>query len=440
MHLDRYRPLLQAFTGTLNGLRLYSAQHPACQRQVQKLFTLFEGLLIERSRVRMGLLEGTLFIEDHLFAEVNSAADELVELLECRQVEGLVFLNGLSLPELEIFTGLLNNPDLTGANLDEALLQHSINHIEIQTVDDDDQEPRTVYGNAIKVVTSIMDDVRLGRIPSSTDAKKVVKSMVQVTLSDPHALFALSMLKDYDNYTFTHSVNVSVIAIAVGRACRMDPQELRLLGLGGLLHDVGKLRINLDIINKPARLSHAEFLQVKEHPRLGADIVASMDGITQEVIDIVLAHHLGFDRTGYPEYIRHRSFPRMVDTVTIADAYDAMTTLRAYQRPLTPRKAMEELRQSSGKMLNPQILTPFLETMGAYPVGSLVRLNNNEIGVVTKVSQENPDQAHLKIVFDKEGQLLSEPNDAQVSPSSPRQIVAEVDPFFKGVTVSDYFP
>ena len=91
-------------------------------------------------------------------------------------------------------------------------------------------------------------------------------------------------------------------------------------------------------------------------------------------------------------------------------------------------------------MLNPQILTPFLETMGAYPVGSLVRLNNNEIGVVTKVNQENPDQAHLKIVFDKEGQRLSEPNEAQVSPSSQRQIVAEVDPFFKGVTVTDYFP
>jgi len=437
---DRYRPLLQAFTGTMSGLRLYNQQHPASQRQTQKLFSLFGDLLMERDRIRMGLLEGTLFIEDHLFAEVNSAADELVELLEIRQVEGLVFLKGLSLPELESFISLINNPDMVGTGLEDALPRHNISHVEIQTVEDEELKPRTVYGNAIKVVTTIMEDVRLGRIPSSNDAKKVVKSMVQVTLSDPHALFALSMLKDYDNYTFTHSVNVSVISIAVGRACRMDPQDLRLLGLGGLLHDIGKLRINLEILNKPTRLNHSEYLQIMEHPRLGADIATAMDGITQDVIDMILAHHLGFDRTGYPDDIRHRPHSRMVDAVTIADAYDAMTTLRAYQRPLTPRQAMVKLREAAGNMLNPQILTPFLDSMGAFPVGSLVRLNSNEIGVVTHVGIDNPDQVRLKIVFATDGQRLSSPQEVEISPLSKRHIVAEVDPFYKGIAVTDYFP
>ena len=101
------------------------------------------------------------------------------------------------------------------------------------------------------MVDSVFEDVRLGKIPSSAEAREVVREMARMTLTEPHALFALSMLKDYDNYTFTHSVNVSVIALAVGRACGLNEEELRTLGLGGLLHDLGKLKIDLCIINKP---------------------------------------------------------------------------------------------------------------------------------------------------------------------------------------------
>jgi putative nucleotidyltransferase with HDIG domain len=289
-------------------------------------------------------------------------------------------------------------------------------------------------------VDQIFTDVRMGEIPSSEEAMKVVKSMAQLTITEPHALFALSMLKDYDNYTFTHSVNVSVIALAVGRACRLDEEQLRTLGLGGLLHDLGKLRVDIEIINKPGRLTSAEFETIKQHPSFGAEIIAQMDGVTQTVMDIVLGHHLRYDRSGYPADVAGRAVSELVDMVAIADSYDAMTTLRSYQRPFTPRRAIARLREGSGTVLHPTFVEQFIASLGPYPVGSLVRLDTNEIGLVVKVDTADPTLADIKIIFDAAGQLLDTPYPLHLDPAlTDRHIVAEVDPFSKGIDVADFF-
>jgi putative nucleotidyltransferase with HDIG domain len=279
----------------------------------------------------------------------------------------------------------------------------------------------------------------MGEIPSSEEAMQVVKSMAQLTINEPHALFALSMLKDYDNYTFTHSVNVSVIALAVGRACQVGEEQLRLLGLGGLLHDLGKLKIDINIINKPGRLTEVEFETIKLHPRFGADIIVQMEGVTEEVMDIVLGHHLRHDRSGYPADARGRTASLLTEMAAIADSYDAMTTLRCYQRPFTPRGAIARLRESSGTLLHPALVEKFAATLGPYPVGSLVRLDSNEIGLVVKVDTTDPNLADIKLLFDPSGLQLAAPYLLQLGPAQPRHIVAEVDPYSKGIDVTDYF-
>ena len=289
------------------------------------------------------------------------------------------------------------------------------------------------------MVDSIFQDVRLGKIPSSEEARDVVREMAKLTITEPHALFALSMLKDYDNYTFTHSVNVSVIALAVGRACSLAEEELRTLGLGGLLHDVGKLRVDVDIITKPGRLTDEEFEQIRKHPRNGADIVAEMEGITAAVIDIVLGHHLHYNRKGYPADARGRSVSPLADMTAIADSYDAMTTLRSYQQPVTPRKAIKMLRDVSGTLLHPEYVERFIASLGPYPVGTLVRLDSNEIGLVVRVGIDHPDEVQLKMIFDDEGEMLDEPRHLELTGNATQRIVAEVDPFVRGIDVTDYF-
>jgi putative nucleotidyltransferase with HDIG domain len=441
MKPEETRQVVQVLAGAIKGLRLYSLDHPATTKQIQLLQNGLFGLLQQKKTIRMGLLEGTLFVEDLLFMQEFPAAEELARLLEFHELSGIEFNAGLSAEDLQTLLGLFHAGKAKGKAFAEALGQTGggkIRAVPVEEEDDPQGEPRKVYKRALKVVDQIFRDVRMGEIPSSEEAMKVVKEMVQLTITEPHALFALSMLKDYDNYTFTHSVNVSVIALAVGRACGASEEQLRTLGLGGLLHDLGKLRVDVGIITKPGRLTDAEFDEIKKHPQFGADIIRQMDGVTDEVMDIVVCHHLRFDRSGYPVDVSGREISPLVDMTAVADAYDAMTTLRSYQRPFTPRNAIARLREVAGTSLHPQMVEKFALALGPYPVGSLVRLDSNEIGLVVKVDTVNTALAEVKILFDADGQQCREPYRIHLGPAQPRKIVAELDPQSKGIDVVDY--
>lgn len=440
MNPESFQQIVVALIGTYKGLRLYPAQHPSIRTQLNNLLQRLTAHLEQREMLKVGLLEETLFIDDHLFAVQTPTINTLAQLLQQLQIEALEFHQGLNESELLAFLQLLGCSDIDPADLEKLLTERNIEHIRLAgSASDDEQEPRKVYGRAMTVVNEIFEDVHLGRIPCSKKAKQVVKDMARLTLADPHALFALSMLKSYDNYTFTHSVNVSVIALAVGRACGIPEESLRDLGLGGLLHDVGKLKIDLAIINKPARLNEQEFAQIMNHPRIGAQIVREITGIPPGAIDIVLGHHLHFNRQGYPSDAQLHGPAEMVHMAAIADTYDAITTLRAYQRPVTPRQAIATMQKLSGTMLHPDYLQAFVASLGPYPVGSLVRLADNEIGLVMRVGTENPDEMDLKILFSSDGQRLQEPYWRQLGSSDRHLVVAEVDAFIKGINPIDYF-
>ena len=440
MNPDFFQQIVTSFTSAYKGLNLYPTRHPTIRNQLEKLLLRLTAHLEQREMLKMGLLEDTLFIDDHLFAIQTPATTTLTQLLKQLGIEALEFHRGLTENELLDFLQLLRHSDIDPEDLEMMLAERNIEHIRLAGGNpDEDQEPRRIYGRAMTVVNEIFEDVHLGRIPCSKKAKQVVKEMAKLTISDPHALFALSMLKSYDNYTFTHSVNVSVIALAVGRACGIPEEQLRTLGLGGLLHDIGKLKIDLAIINKPGRLTEQEFAQIMNHPRLGADIVQNTPGIPPSAIDIVLGHHLRYDRQGYPADAQLHGPAEMVNIAAIADTYDAITTLRAYQRPITPRQAISKMQETSGSVLHPEYLNNFILSLGTYPVGSLVRLANNEIGLVIRVSTDNPDDIELKILFSADGEHLSEPRSRQLASNEKHQIVAEVDSFIKGINPVDYF-
>jgi putative nucleotidyltransferase with HDIG domain len=442
MRLELYKQIVMGLAGAFKGLRLYPPDHPSVRRQVETLEQRFNTALFQQDILRMGILQETLFLGDHLFVGDLPAADDLGRLLEELEVDALEFHRGLTEKELHLFLAVLRQNEIKGASLQGLFAEKGITHIRLAGGQDEEeqweQEPRQIYGRALTVVNEIFQDVRLGRIPSSQKAKKVVKDMAQMTISDPHALYALSMLKNYDNYTFTHSVNVAVISLTIGRACGLTEEQLRMLGLGGLLHDIGKLKVDLSIINKPGRLTAIEYDNMKRHPSLGAKIVGHMEGIAPEAIDIVLGHHLGFDRKGYPSDARPQGSLAMVDMATIADTYDAITTLRPYQRPVTPREALSHMRELAGKTLHPEYLQAFITSLGSYPVGSMVRLASNEIGVVCKVGIDNPNEIQLKVLIDSHGRHLSEPKLQHLNSRESRRIIAEVDPFLKGINPVDH--
>ena len=444
MNIEQIKQVVQVLAGAVKGLKLYAVEHPATIKQIEMLQNGLFNLLQNKQLIRIGLLEGTLFVDDHLFINEFPAADEITRLLESRELVGLEIHSGFSATDIQSLLSLVNSADAKGEEFVQALVKKGATKIvavvaESEEEEDDSKQPRKVYRKALKVVDQIFQDVRMGEIPSSEEAISVVKSMVELTITEPHAMLALSMLKDYDNYTFTHSVNVSVLSLAVGRACNASDEQLRTLGLGGLLHDLGKLRVDVNIITKPGRLTDSEFEAIKQHPGFGADIIRQMEGVTEEVMDIVLGHHLRYDRSGYPNDAIGRNISSLVDMTAIADAYDAMTTLRSYQRPFTPRRAIARLREISGSSLHPHYVEMFVGSLGPYPVGSLVRLDNNEVGLVVRVDPKDPSLADIKILFDQGGEMIAEPFIVRLGPSEPRRIVAEVDPQSKGIDVTDFF-
>ncbi|MDT8442196.1 MAG: HD domain-containing protein [Desulfuromonadales bacterium] len=443
MNPEQTKQAVQALAGAIKGLKLYAVDHPATVRQIELLQKGLFNLLQHKKQIRMGLLEGTLFVDDQLFIQEFPAADELTRTLESRELVGIEIHAGLSTNDIQSLLRLLHTSNEKGADFAAALTSLGVSHIRAVAADseeeEEDRQPRKVYRKALKVVDQIFKDVRMGEIPSSSEAIQVVKSMAELTITEPHAMLALSMLKDYDNYTFTHSVNVSVISLAVGRACAVSEEQLRTLGLGGLLHDLGKLRVDVNIITKPGRLTDKEFEEIKQHPAFGADIIRQMEGVTDEVMDIVVGHHLRYDRSGYPSDAVSRNVSSLVDMAAIADAYDAMTTLRSYQRPFTPRKAIARLREIAGTSLHPGYVEKFTASLGPYPVGSLVRLDNNEIGLVVRVDTKDPSLADIKILFDQAGSMHDKPFLIALNPAQPRRIIAEVDPQSKGIDVTDFF-
>lgn len=435
------RQLVQSFVGSLKGLKLYPLHHPALARQVQTFLSLLQGGHQLRSSVLIGLHDGVLVVDDLLLSVDMAAANELATLLQRSELAGLQFDSGVTEDEISRLLALLTTSKKGEESLESLLSARNFPHIHplIQESEDETLAPRAVYGRALKVMDNIFHDVRLGKIPSSTEAVSVMGDMVKLMISDPDTLFALSMLKDYDNYTFTHSVNVSIISLAVGRACGLSEEQLRTLGLGALLHDLGKLKVDVAIITKPGRLTSEEFAEIKKHPDDGAALVVEMDGITPEVVDIVLGHHLRFDRSGYPDSAQGKDMSSMIDMTAIADTYDALTTLRSYQRPQTPRNASVKLRELSGTVLHPDYVEKFILSLGTYPVGTLVRLDSNEIALVVKVEVRDGETLKLKILFDGMGEKLSAPTLLDLSNAETERIVGEVDPFTRGVDVTEYF-
>ena len=294
------------------------------------------------------------------------------------------------------------------------------------------------YNEAVGAIRDIFQEIGSGRIPNTRRMLTVVNSLACAAVREPAALLGLSMIKDYDNYTFQHSVNVGVLAMALSASMGQSAQQVELAGLAGFLHDVGKTRVNKGILNKPGKLTSEESVEMKRHPEHGAEIVRRMEGVPELVAEAVLGHHIRYDGSGYPEWARTRPFCVTTGIVAVADCYDATTTLRAYQRPMQPKEAVDKIRNLVGTSLSGEIVERFLELTGRFPTGSLVRLNSNEIAIVFTRSSAPCGAGVVKVIIDGQGKTLAEP-ELRSLPESGGCIVDLVDPLLKGIDVSRYF-
>ncbi len=259
---------------------------------------------------------------------------------------------------------------------------------------------RRLHGETQKLVRGMMHDIRLGKQIEVEQCEPLVDGIFNSIFRNPDALLPLSQVKTRDEYTFQHSVSVSALAVAFGRALKLPYAEIREFALGALLHDVGKARVPDGILNKPGKLTDDEFVVMKTHAAHGADVLAQAKGaISRIAMNAAIEHHERYDGTGYPRGLKGNEISAHGQMMAIVDVYDAITSVRIYHKGMPPTDALRKLFEWGKFHFNPALVQAFIKSIGIYPAGSLVRLDSGQLGIVKEINPDKLLQPVVKTIF-----------------------------------------
>jgi putative nucleotidyltransferase with HDIG domain len=472
--------ILVAFDSLLRNLQagaksvgMYPATHPSVARFMTRIGEDLETILGQQDTLVLGVVDHSLVVLGLPFTGTDAMSAAFAERLEERGIGSVEFLRGCRTEDVSQVVKVLSlQPDAFKrlGRLEEILPQRGVQAIRFsQQVPTEVKEelppPVTpesesakearqargvlgrclnVYRQAVGSAKRILTEARMGKIPSLAEAQSAVSGLVDGVLQDQNVMLALTMIKSYDEYLFNHSVNVCVLCIALGQSLGVDSETIKELGLGALLHDIGKVHWPEALYQKPRGLSDEEWALVQRHPLDGAEIVEKMGGVSPTAREVILEHHLRFDRKGYPvvDPDKEPGFYGMI--AQVADAYDAITTSRVYQNAFEPTNAVARMQSLGGTVFDPKLLEVFVRLVGIYPVGSLVRLNTGELALVVKASPTDPSRPFVRLLFDRGGRRLAEDQDVDLTALDPesgrfrRTIIMAVDPASKNFDVAKY--
>lgn len=244
------------------------------------------------------------------------------------------------------------------------------------------------YQQTKQMVQQAMADAKMGRAFNSEAVVTAVDVLVGSVLRNPDALTSLVRLKSFDEYTYYHSVNTCVLALAVGRNLRMNRDDLQRLAFGMLLHDIGKMQLPVEVLNRAGRLEEDDFAQVKRHVEQGAEYLSETVRVEPPVLLPVLEHHERLDGSGYPYGRKRHQLSEFGMIAGVVDVYDALTSDRPYRKAVTPHHALQMLYDMTRRgLLDAAFVERLIRCIGIYPVGSCVQLNTGEVAIVSRMNQ-----------------------------------------------------
>lgn len=268
---------------------------------------------------------------------------------------------------------------------------------------------RELQGEACLIVRDMMGDIRLGRQIELEKIEPLVENIVASIFRKADALLPLLRLKDHDGYTFQHSVSVCALLTSFARTLDLPLEVIREISIGALLHDVGKAKVPDAILNKPAKLTDAEFDKMKSHVVQSKIILMHTPGISQIALDVAAQHHERFDGTGYPNRLKGDEISLYGQMGAIVDVYDAITSNRVYHKGMAPTQALRKLLEWSKFHFDPRLVHAFIRSVGIYPSGSLVRLASGRLAVVQEQCADNLLHPRVLVIFDAIGRRHVEP-------------------------------
>jgi HD-GYP domain-containing protein (c-di-GMP phosphodiesterase class II) len=463
------RGLLLTFYAALRSLKLYPLENATVQKALDDLLAATQHLLAEEDEVNVRLSGDFIFVnETRLRLELDNYASfsQVLAILRAFDIGTLRIRQGVERREWQVFLSLLlslatrdDQGDRYGELL-ERLGRADVQHLELEPQQEhedaeDQQQAREVakrtYAQSVAVTKEVVNSVRMGRTANLKKVKRAVQLVVDQVLNNESSLVGLTTIRDYDEYTFTHSVNVCIFSVALGRKLGFSKLQLYDLGLAALLHDIGKARVPVEVLNKTTGLDDDEWRVMARHPWFGTLTLFSSRRYEETPYRAILVaheHHMKADLTGYPRPIRPRELGIFSRLVAVADGFDAATTRRSYQTvPLQPDAVLREMWDNPRRGYERVLVKALINLIGVYPVGTCLILDSLEVAIV---SAPNPDPTLLnrplvRIAIDPNGAVLPPPgNPADLSDAGPdggfaRSIVKVTDPSRYGLTVGDYF-
>jgi len=393
--INAARVTFQHLAAVLKNATLYPESHPSALSSAEKLLIKIQELLVDRKEVAFYLIGGELFFETHSVL-VDQSLSLLMEQFVSREIGAIMFRPGLTEMEIIKFGSLMSKEPAFFASeggIAASLSRENISHIDLhraQLVDNKTgsaikkgKKASSSYTDAVGTVKEMIRSVHLDKTVNMRKMNTTVQTLVDDILENRDAFTGLTSIKMYDEYTFAHSVNTSILAISLGTFLSLEKRQIAVLGIAGLLHDIGKVSLPLEIINKPGKLTEEEWGIIQQHPVEGALVLSEVPGVTKMAMVAAFEHHQHGELQGYP-LVEDGRLPHLFSQiVSLADAYEAITANRIYYSSrTTPYQAIRILLKKRGITFDPILVKAFVNMIGIFPVGTVLKLDTGEVGLV----------------------------------------------------------
>jgi putative nucleotidyltransferase with HDIG domain len=431
--------LLRRLASGVRAAQLYAAEHPLLARNVDGLLAALQSLHQQLGPVTVGIVGSDLVVGDTPMPKASAGMGELIKRLKDHEIERILFERGLTAEEARAFMLAVARLGARGA----APATWTFAHVRVGRLTAEERRDdgigsdmaaiRQLYSNAVQAAEAAWDSAETEGKPDLPTALDAVEGLSEAVTENRPALVALTAMRNYDNYTFTHMVNVSILTMGQARALGIEGRLLREFGLSALMHDIGKVRTPKVILNKPDKLTDDEFTIMRRHTVDGAEILRRTPEMPILAPIVAFEHHLRMDGTGYPFQAKRQTLNLGTTLCGISDVYDAMRSQRSYQQALPSDRIIAVLQKNDGTQFDQHLVRRFVQLLGIYPPGNLVRLTTGEVAVVLHAHAPDPYRPRVKVLFGLDGARLDLPYERNLwEPAHERAeldaVEASIDP------------
>jgi HD-GYP domain-containing protein (c-di-GMP phosphodiesterase class II) len=461
------RQLIVTIYGAIRVIRLYPPENEAVRNALEEVANSARSLIEREHELELRASNEFIFVNStrlRLDLDNYASFSQLLSLLRACGIGTVTVLEGAVPRDWLVFLSLLlsmsRDQDVTHFDVLEKLSAANIATIELgpPTVTEDDADfmkrakeaAKRTYSQSVAVTKDVIHSIRLGQAPNIKKIKRVVQTIVDQILNEETSLVGLTTIRDYDEYTFTHSVNVCIFSVALGRRLGLSKLQLYDLGMCALFHDIGKSRVPLTVLNKTGGLTDDDWRWLAAHPWLGVLTLFQMRGqqeLPYRAMVVAYEHHMKTDLSGYPKVVRPRQQSIFSKIVAVADGFDAATSRRHYATsPMSPAAVLAGMRDNPRRGFDPVVVKGFITLLGVFPVGTLVVLDTFELALV-HAANSKPDAISrpiVRIVSDDRGNVLYPGHLVDLAEQGEggvfkRTIIKTENPDRYGINVGDYF-